>query len=195
MTNSTSHSPSSPSLKDLVQRMFGRSEPANLAALESLTRIDALPVDLPASISDADPVAAFQESLIAQNKLDRQVIEIQRSSEERRREILRSMLDIADGLDRIVRFAQAHDEFKSPEGTKLLEGLESVKRVTQRNLGKAGVKRIDTLGVIPDTEFCEIHSERTVPGAQPGIVVDELLPGYTIDGKLLRAASVVVAAD
>jgi molecular chaperone GrpE len=178
-----------------MRRLFGESEALGDESLEALTQIDAQPVALPPSIADADPVVAFQDMLISHNELDRQILEVRRQDEERRRDVLRSMLDVADSLDRMIRFARLQNDLKTPAAEKLIEALESTKRIMQRNLGKAGVKRLETLGTVPDTEFCEIHSERDAAGTQPGTVIEELLPGYTIDGKLLRAASVIVAAE
>ncbi len=195
MTNPT-HSSAPESVKSrFLQRLLGRLKTQTVYQLDNLTHIDAQPIEIPQLIADANPVTAFQDLLISHNGLDRQILEIRRANEEQRRTILRSMLDVADSLDRMIRFALSQNELKTPTAEKLIEGLESTKRITQRNLGKAGVKRLETIGTIPDTEFCEIHSERKADGAQPGTVIDELLSGYTLDGKLLRAATVIVAAE
>jgi molecular chaperone GrpE (heat shock protein) len=54
---------------------------------------------------------------------------------------------------------------------------------------------MSTLGKVPDTEFCAIDDERDDENAEPGTVVEELIVGYTLNGKVLRTAVVVVAAE
>ena len=108
--------------------------------------------------------------------------------ETNRGRLLREFLAIADDLERALN---------APDGDG--EALRDGVRVTQRSLNQLlrqeGVEPIKAEGETFDPAWHEAVG--TVPkeqvGAERDIVVDVTQPGYRLDGRLLRAAGVIVA--
>jgi molecular chaperone GrpE len=98
----------------------------------------------------------------------------------------RELLGVLDNLER----ALAH----MPEGTdkNLAAGIQMIARQFQTSLEKVGVKPQDVLGKPFDPNFHEALLEEKSDAA-PGTVLREETKGYTIHGRLLRPARVVIA--
>jgi molecular chaperone GrpE len=97
------------------------------------------------------------------------------------------MLPVSDNLERAVQAAgQATDV------TSMLEGVRMVLKLLEDGLTRLGVERVDSVGQPFDPGLHEAvqHVESDAP---PGTVVHEMVPGYRVGGKLLRAAMVAVA--
>jgi molecular chaperone GrpE len=60
-------------------------------------------------------------------------------------------------------------------------------------LEKAGVRRIDPLGEPFDPTLHEAMTTVESPQAEPNSVLDVMQKGYTLNGRLVRAAMVVVS--
>lgn len=159
-----------------------------------LFHIKAVPINVPERASTVDVASDVQSKLIAHNTLERKLADTQRTAAEQEHKLLLSMLDVADALDRLIAHAAQTGDPATRNGKVFIDGLESTRRILQRNLGKFGVKRLSTMGTIADTEFCAIDSERADETVEPGTVIEELIVGYTHNGKVLRTAVVVVAA-
>jgi molecular chaperone GrpE len=186
MSNPISNSPS-----DRVD-----APPADAVLIpQHLLQIEAAPIDVPQNTLNLDIKAAYEGQLLAFNALEREHKDFQRTTIENQRKLLSSMLDVVDALDRLLAFTARSGDPATVAGKTLVDGLESTRRIILRNLGKVGVARMSTLGKVPDTEFCAIDDERDDENAEPGTVVEELIVGYTLNGKVLRTAVVVVAAE
>jgi molecular chaperone GrpE len=163
--------------------------PADMLAIE------AAPIDIPQQAASVDVASAYLNLLQTNNALERKLTDTQRNAAESEHKLLLSMLDVADALDRLIDFAAQTGDPATRVGKTFVDGLESTRRIMQRRLEKAGVRRMSTLGTIPDTTFCAIDSERSDADATPGVVIEELIAGYSFNGKVLRTAIVVVAAE
>lgn len=171
------------------------NDPVLAGIPDDLLHIDGVaPIDLPERAMSVDFGADYQSLLVQHNKRERERDDALRNAAEHERRLLLAMLDVADALDRLIASAAQTSDPATKSGKALIDGLESSRRILLRNLGKFEVKRLSTLGAIPDTEFCAIDSEREDESAEPGAVVEELIIGYTHKGKSLRTAVVVVAA-
>ncbi len=102
-----------------------------------------------------------------------------------RRDLLSRMLSVADNLERALAHA-------GQDSTPLRSGVEATYRELTRILAAEGVERIEALDAPFDPALHEAVA--VVPRADLAeervIAVD--LPGYMLDGVLLRAARVVV---
>jgi molecular chaperone GrpE len=102
----------------------------------------------------------------------------------------RDLLSVADNLRRAIDTAPK-------DGGEALQTLLSGVEVTERELltvfERHQVKPIEALGARFDANFHEAVVEIPDPSKPAGTIVQVMAPGYTIAGRLLRAAMVGVA--
>ena len=115
----------------------------------------------------------------------RDVEEAQRKGLER---ALIELLPVSDNLERAVQAAQGTSDVAA-----IVDGVRMVLRFFEDALNRLGVERVPSVGGGFDPALHE--AVQHVPSdAAPGTVVSEMVPGYRLGGKLLRAAVVAVAA-
>lgn len=106
--------------------------------------------------------------------------------------ILGDLVDVVDNFERTV------DMLKNDEDSKvknIVIGLDMVKKQFLDSLGKHGLTQLEGLGKVFDPNFHEAVGQEYVEGKQPNEVVKEFQKGYVLNGRLVRAAKVVVASD
>lgn len=106
--------------------------------------------------------------------------------------LLRDLVPVLDNLDRALAAARTDG---SANG--LREGVELIQRELLKVLERAGVARYSALGAPFDPTRHEAVARVVNPHVAPNTVVDEVLPGYMLHNRVLRAAlvSVAVAPD
>ena len=104
----------------------------------------------------------------------------------------RELLIVVDNLQRTVDAADDQAPLTT-ENAALIEGVQSTLRVLLRTLERFGVRRIAALGERFDPNLHEAVMEADDPAQRPGTVAQVLEQGYTIHGRLLRPARVVVS--
>jgi molecular chaperone GrpE len=116
-------------------------------------------------------------------RMDRELTEAREAS---MRSLLIKLLVVQDEMD----MAAAHADGKGMGEMK--EGIEMVRKKLAAVLESAGVERIDCVGRPFDPALHEAVEK--VPGDATGedIVVEEIRPGFTFTGKLLRPSMVKV---
>lgn len=100
-----------------------------------------------------------------------------------------TLLPVADNLERAIESADREHEAVKP----LVEGVELTYRALLDALKKFQIEQIDPLGAPFDPQFHEAVSMVDNPAAEPNSVLHVMQKGYTLHGRLLRAAMVVVA--
>jgi len=104
------------------------------------------------------------------------------------KEIIISLLDVLDDMDRAEKQLQESDSDKT-----LKEGIMLVFDKFRKTLQSKGLKAINTFHTEFDVEKDEAVSEIEVPEKKlKGKVVAELQKGYLLNDKLIRFAKVVV---
>jgi molecular chaperone GrpE len=103
--------------------------------------------------------------------------------------LLRDLVPVLDNLDRALAAARA-----AGGAAKVVEGVELIQRELLRVLERQGVVRYSALGQPFDPTRHEATARVISPEQPPGTVVAEVVPGYLLHGRLLRAAQVAVAA-
>ncbi len=102
----------------------------------------------------------------------------------------KDVLSVADNLRRALDSAPKSED----EGLKtLVAGVEVTERELISVFERHQIKRIDPLGQRFDANLHEAVVEIPDPTRPPGFVVQVMMPGYTIAGRLLRAAVVGVS--
>ena len=115
--------------------------------------------------------------------------ELAKDSERSRREVLISLLEVVDNLDRAIDAAQS-----AASNDALLHGVELVRDQFLAKLDGFGVTRIATEGASFDPELHEAVS--AVPTQDPtedGLIVGVVRHGYRIGDEVLRPVLVAVA--
>lgn len=116
--------------------------------------------------------------------------ELAKDAERSRREVLVSLLDVIDNLDRAIEAATQPDA----PADALLQGVELVRQQFLGKLQGLGVERIEIGPAVFDPLLHEAVS--VVPVADPaheGRIVGVVRHGYRIGGEVLRPALVAVA--
>ncbi len=77
----------------------------------------------------------------------------------------------------------------------LIEGSDATLKLLGSVLERFGIVEIDPEGEPFDPEFHEAISMQPSDGAEPNSVITVVQKGYTLNGRLLRPAMVIVAAE
>jgi molecular chaperone GrpE len=77
----------------------------------------------------------------------------------------------------------------------LREGSLATLKMLGSTLARFGIAEIDPAGEPFDPEFHEAITMQPAPDAEPGSVLNVVQKGYTLNGRLLRPAMVVVVAE
>jgi len=77
----------------------------------------------------------------------------------------------------------------------LIEGKNATFKLLTTVMGQFGIEEIDPVGEPFDPEFHEAISMQPSDSVEPGSVVTVVQKGYSLNGRLLRPAMVIVAAE
>ncbi|MES1248282.1 MAG: nucleotide exchange factor GrpE [Actinomycetota bacterium] len=100
--------------------------------------------------------------------------------------LLKELLPILDDLERALSSAEQHEEAQLEEGVRL------VHRSLASLLERSGVTQIDTSGKF-DPHVHEALLQQPAEDKESGDVVDVIQKGYTLGGRVVRPARVIVA--
>ena len=103
----------------------------------------------------------------------------------------RDMLAVVDSLEMGLTAAAASDEAVDT----LRQGSEATLKLLLTTLERFGVTVIDPEGEPFNPEWHEAISLQPSDDAEPGSVLKVIQKGYSLNGRLLRPACVIVAAD
>lgn len=105
-----------------------------------------------------------------------------------REDLLKDLLPIFDNVERAIQSA-----LKATDVKAVSEGLSMILKQFEATIGRSGIGRVPTIGVMFDPSMHEAIQQLETDEHAPGTVVAEVQPGYREGEKLLRAAMVVVA--
>ena len=107
------------------------------------------------------------------------------------RDVVEAAENLRRGLDALPPPSPDEDELLA----KLRGGFEGVERGFLGALERNGIARRDAQGEPFDPEFHQAMAEQPAPeGVAPGTVLQAWTPAWTLNGRLLKPAMVVVAA-
>jgi len=119
--------------------------------------------------------------------------ELGKDAERNRREVLISLLEVVDNLDRAIDAALAVRSGQAAADDPLLQGVEMVRQQFLAKLEGFGIKRIESLGAAFDPRVHDAVT--TVDASTPdadGRIVGVIAHGYRIGDEVLRPALVAV---
>jgi len=105
----------------------------------------------------------------------------------------RDVLSVADNLGRALSALPTDLATLDPAIRNVIVGVQATDRELQSILERHGVTRIETKGKPFNAEFHQAMMEIEDASVPAGTVVQELIPGYLLAGRLLRAAMVGVS--
>jgi len=104
----------------------------------------------------------------------------------------KEIISIKDNIERaqssISDDVRSNDEVKS-----VVEGLDLIAQSAVSTFEKIGIKKIESLNEKFDHNLHQAMMEIENDKVEPGTIVQELIPGYTLHDRLLRPAMVGVA--
>jgi len=101
----------------------------------------------------------------------------------------RELLAVKDSLEMGIQAADKAD------GDALLAGKEATLKLLATTLERFGVEELDPAGEPFDPEFHEAMTMQPSEDLEPGSVLTVIQKGYSLNGRLLRPAMVVVVAE
>jgi len=101
----------------------------------------------------------------------------------------RELLAVKDSLELGL------DAADQASAESLLEGSKATLKLLTSTLERFGIEEVDPAGEPFDPEFHEAISMLPAENVEPGSVVNVVQKGYSLNGRLLRPARVIVAAE
>lgn len=178
------------------------TKPAGIEAEAAVPETDTAPEPTPEERIAAleAEVASFKDKwLRAEAEMQNLRTRTQRDVQEARayatqkfaRDAVEAAENLRRGLDALPGQAAGEPEVL----TKIRDGIEGVERSFLGILERNGVRRDDPTGKPFDPELHQAMAEQPAPeGVAPGSVVTCWTPAWTLNGRLLKPAMVVVAA-
>ena len=104
----------------------------------------------------------------------------------------KEIIDIRDNIERAQ--SSISDEAKNNENIKsVIEGIDLIAQSVVSTFEKIGIKKIESLNEKFDHNLHQAMMEIENEELEPGTIVQELIPGYTLHDRLLRPAMVGVS--
>jgi len=101
----------------------------------------------------------------------------------------RDLLNVMDSLELGLAAADAADV------ESILAGSDATLKLLSTTFERFGIVEVDPEGEPFDPEFHEAMTMQPSADAEPGSVLTVIQKGYTLNGRLLRPARVIVAAE
>ena len=104
----------------------------------------------------------------------------------------KEIINIRDNIERAQ--SSISDEAKNNEAVKsVIEGIDLIAQSVVSTFEKIGIKKIESLNEKFDHNLHQAMMEIENDDLEPGTIVQELIPGYTLHDRLLRPAMVGVS--
>ena len=104
----------------------------------------------------------------------------------------KEIINIGDNIERAK--SSISEEVRSNESIKsVVDGLDLIAQSTMATFEKIGIKKIESINQKFDHNLHQAMMEIEKNDREPGTIVQELIPGYTLHDRLLRPAMVGVS--
>ena len=107
--------------------------------------------------------------------------------------LVKQMLPVLDNLNRALDFAAQHSEGRSQDFHQFFEGIFLVNQQLNEVLAEMGVQQVVSTGEPFDPHVHEAVATEISAEVPPNTVTGELLRGYRIGDRVIRAAMVKVS--
>jgi molecular chaperone GrpE len=104
--------------------------------------------------------------------------------------ILRDLIEVVDNFERTTDMLRADQDKKIQN---IVVGIDMVRKQFLDTLSKSGLTQVASLGKVFDPNFHEAMGMEAHDTAKENEVIKEYQKGYTLNGRLVRAAKVILA--
>lgn len=104
--------------------------------------------------------------------------------------ILKELVEVVDNFERTIESMAKEEDEKIQNFTS---GVEMVHKQFIGALEKNGVEQVKAVGEIFDPNLHEAMSQQKIEGKKHHEVIQEFQKGYILNGRLIRAAKVIIA--
>jgi molecular chaperone GrpE len=104
--------------------------------------------------------------------------------------IIRELLPVLDDFERALSNGK-----KNPDFDSFFKGVEMIYQKFRKVFEDKGLKPIDSVGKEFDVTYHDVLMQVERPDVPPHTVVEEVERGYTLHGKVIKHAKVIVASD
>jgi len=154
---------------------------------------DAADADDAADTVDLDAeVARLKDQVLrslaeVENVKRRAVRDVENAHKFATEKLIGDLFVVLDSLEKAVETAQATDGADA-----IAEGVDLSLKLFVDTLARSGVEQIDPLGEPFDPQLHEAMTMLPNPDAEPNSVMEVMAKGYILNGRLVRAAKVIV---
>ena len=106
--------------------------------------------------------------------------------------VLGDLIEVVDNFERVT-MSLSFDQ--DPKVKNIVFGIDMVAKIFFETLKKHGLEPISCVGQIFDPYKHEAVGQEPAPGKKDQEIIKELQKGYTLNGRVLRAAKVIVVAN
>ena len=142
-----------------------------------------------ASLEDR-ALRAAAEAENVRRRADRSIENARKFALER---FVEDLLPAVDSFERAVEAASGHAEGEGTEASAIAEGIELSLKLLLGAMERQGIAVVDPIGAPFDPNLHEAMTMGDNAEVEPGSVVDVFQKGYTVNGRLIRPARVIVA--
>lgn len=104
--------------------------------------------------------------------------------------VLSNLVGVVDNFDLTVTALKNDNDDKVQN---IVKGIDMIRNQFLDVLSKNGLTQVESLGRVFDPNFHEAVAQQPAPGKEDQEIITEYQRGYLLNGRLLRAAKVVVA--
>lgn len=175
---------------DAQEENAEQGEAEQVAAEETAQDADKLAADLAAAVAEVETLKdqMLRVQADAQNVRRRAEQDVEKAHKFGVEKFANEMLPIVDSLERAIE-AFGDDEAVKP----MKEGVEMTMNMFLSGLAKFQMEQVNPMGEAFDPALHQAMSMVESPDAKPNTVIAVMQKGYTLHGRLVRPAMVVVA--
>ena len=129
----------------------------------------------------------------AENTKRRCAQEIEKNNKYAISNFAKSLLSVADNLDRALKSIPEDKKNDCEHLKNLLTGVEMTQHELDKVFEKFGIKKMDIIGTKFDPNYHQVIQEVEDKEKPNGTIISELQSGYMINDRILREAMVVVS--
>lgn len=180
-----------PTMDSADEMPEGAPEAADAPAAENDAPEGSLEAQLQAVQEERDQAIdqALRAQADAQNAQRRATQEVEKARKFALERFCGELLPVVDNLERALDAANLDDEAVKP----IAEGVELTLKSFRDALRKFQIEAIDPAGEPFDPQFHQAMSMIENPDAEPNTVLAVMQKGYTLNGRLVRPAMVMVS--
>ena len=190
MVNEEQHNPEAEELKT-AEALEVEAVDEQVESAEQLSEVDTLKAALEAAHQEmADTKEhALRTVAEAQNVQRRAESDIDKARKFALEKFAGELLVVVDNMERALESADIENELIKP----IAEGVELTQKSLLSALNKFNVEQVDPMGEPFDPQFHQAMSMIDNPDVEPNTVIAVMQKGYTLNGRLLRPAMVMVS--